>query len=329
MKNLEKVIEKSINLLYTNCSFDKEYKIKDLFVNYILDRDLIPTKEELNSILEKEIFSKILNRIRHEAEVFTIEKNKIIEETFSMYKEKFTKEFNNLVDEKALIINKVRKEIIQIRNANPQKISPKKCTIDEFEILSKNFIKKYERTRKIGWADAEIDAFSTIDLVDRYVDFLGLEDVKVPDFVENFKKDQNLIKCYSFLRREKIKAMTTSSGVTFYAVEYYNSPFDDEQFAKVIKFIYIDDITEELRVFTPLKGNFINLYRMEVLNYNINNASQLKDSINYLVNSYPEQIKSLFGDINREELEEKFKKYLYLFEYNKKVCLDEFEQASK
>ena len=90
---------------------------------------------------------------------------------------------------------------------------------------------------------------------------------------------------------------------------------------KHIKFVYIERKTKQLRVFTPLKGNFVDLKKMKAFN---------SDSLDYIRKTYPEQAKELFKDMDEYEMEKYYNKNLIdIFKYNEKVCLEEFESACK
>lgn len=306
--------------------------IKDIFVKHLMDKDIQSIPESDIKNLEETWFNKALKKIKHKADNFNNvfdpftnkldkrktekELNEIVEEVFSKYKETFSERFKEFLMSTGITINKVRREIIQKRSINPQKISPTECTPEELEILFRNIIKKYEKSRG-GSTESKIDRIDIVELVKYYTIFFGYVGNKLPKYIKNFQSDFNIVNEDSSKNRD-IKIITADNGVSFYAITYSRVTYGDS-ITKYVKFVYIENKTGLLRVFTPLKGNFIDLDKMKAFS---------SDSLDYIRETYPEQAKELFRGMD-EKTRIKFyeENLLDLFKYNEKVCLDEFELA--
>lgn len=330
--NKSNVVTEGIEHVYSTVESEMDKVIKDIFIKYIMDKDIQSIPESDIKNLEETWLKKALKKIEHKADnfnsVFNLSTNKlekrktekelneIVEEVFSKYKETFPERFREFLMSTGTTINKVRKEIIQKRGINPQKISPIKCTPDELNTLFKNIVKKYEKSKKHGRTESDIDESEIMNLVGLYTTHFGYKKNKLPDNIKNYQSDFNIIKDNSY-KDENIKVLTTDQGVSFYAITYRK----EYEVTKHIKFVYIERKTKQLRVFTPLKGNFVDLKKMEAFS---------SDSLDYIRKTYPEQAKELFRDMD-EKARIKFyeKNLLDLFKYNEKVCLDEFELACK
>lgn len=335
LKYKSNVVTEGVEHVYSSLGWDMDKMIKDTFTRHFMDKDIqFLSESEINETLEKTAFIKVLKRIKFEAGAFnntfdlftnTLDKGKseeeldeIIEDVFSKYKKNFTERFNEFLMGTGTIINKVRKEIIQKRDINPQKISPMICTPEELETLFKNIVKRYEKSLKGGRTESEIDRFDMMELVGLYTTFFGNRKKNFPKYIKNYQSDFNIIEDNSY-KDKTIKVFTTDKGVSFYAITYLSDV--DEKVTKHLKFVYIEDKTGQLRVFTPLKGNFIDLDCMEAFN---------SDSLDYIRETYPEQAEELFRDMDEEALSKYYEKNLLdLFKYNEKVCLEEFESACK
>lgn len=330
--NKSNVVTEGIEHVYSTVESEMDKVIKDIFVKYIMDKDIQSIPESDIKNLEETWLKKALKKIEHKADnfnsVFNLSTNKlekrktekelneIVEEVFSKYKETFPERFREFLMSTGTTINKVRKEIIQKRGINPQKISPIKCTPEELNTLFKNIVKKYEKSKKHGRTESDIDESEIMNLVELYTTYFGYKKNKLPDNIKNYQSDFNIIKDNSY-KDKNIKVLTTDQGVSFYAITYRK----EYEVTKHVKFVYIERKTKQLRVFTPLKGNFVDLKKMEAFN---------SDSLDYIRKTYPEQAKELFRDMD-EHARIKFyeKNLLDLFKYNEKVCLEEFELACK
>lgn len=335
LNNKSNVVTEGIEHIYFIVESEMDKVIKNIFVKHFIDKDIQSIPESDIKNLEETWLNKALKKIEYEADKFNNvfdlstnkldkrktekELNEIVEEVFNKYKKNFTKRFNEFLFNTGLIINKVRKEIIQKRSINPQKISPTKCTPEELDTLFKNIVKKYEKSKKHGRTESEIDESEMMNLVSLYTTYFGYIKNKFPENIKNYQSDFNIIKNNSY-KDENIKVFTTDLGVSFYAITYLNEE-KEEKVTKHIKFVYIEKKTKQLRVFTPLKGNFVDLKKMKAFG---------SDSLDYIRETYPEQAKKLFRDMDEEALSKFYEKNLLdLFKYNEKVCLEEFESACK
>lgn len=336
LNNKSNVVTEGIEHVYFTVDSEMDKVIKNIFVKHIMDKDIQSIPESEIKDLKETWLNKALKRIEYEADnfnnVFDLSTNKldkgktdkelneIVKNVFSKYKKTFSERFDKFLMSTGTTINKVRKEIIQKRNINPQKISPTKCTPEELDTLFKNIIKKYEKSNKnSNRTDSEIDKSDMMNLVGLYTTFFGYRKNKFQDNIKNYQSDFNIIKNNSY-KDEDIKVFTTDRGVSFYAITYLNEE-KEEKVTKHVKFVYIENKTKQLRVFTPLKGNFVDLDKMKAFS---------SGSLDYIRKTYPEQAKELFRDMDEYAMEEFYEKNLLdLFKYNEKVCLEEFEAACK
>lgn len=330
------VVTEGIEHVYFTVESGIEKVIKNIFVKHIMDKDIQSIPESDIKDLKETWLNKALKRIEYEADKFNnvydlsankLDKGKtdkefkeIVKDVFSKYKKTFPERFDKFLMSTGTTINKVRKEIIQKRSINTQKISPTKCTPEELETLFRNIIKKYEKSRKNpNRTDSYIDESEIMNLVGLYTTYFGNKKNKFPEDIKNYQSDFNIIKNNSY-KDENIKVFTTDNGVSFYAITYLNEE-NEEKVTKHVKFVYIEDKTKQLRVFTPLKGNFVDLDKMEAFS---------SDSLDYIRKTYSKQAKELFKDMDERAIEEYYNEnILDLFKYNEKVCLEEFESACK
>lgn len=188
--NKSNVVTEGIEHVYSTVESEMDKVIKDIFVKYIMDKDIqsIPAESDIKN-LEETWLKKALKKIEHKADnfnsVFNLSTNKlekrktekelneIVEEVFSKYKETFPERFREFLMSTGTTINKVRKEIIQKRGINPQKISPIKCTPEELNTLFKNIVKKYEKSKKHGRTESDIDESEIMNLVGLYTTYFG------------------------------------------------------------------------------------------------------------------------------------------------------------
>jgi len=332
--NKSNVVTEGIEHVYSTVESEMDKEIKNIFIEHLIDKDIQSIPESEIKDLKETWLDKALKKIEYEADkfnnVFNLstneldkgkteeEFNEIVEEVFSKYKKTFPEKFDKFLMSTGTTINKVRTEIIQKRGINPQKISPTKCTPEELNTLFKDIIKKYEKSKKHGRTESEINEYEMIYLVGLYTTYFGFKRDKLPDNIKNYRLDFNIIKNNSY-KGENIKVLTTDQGVSLYAITYQK--IYEEKVTKHIKFVYIERKTKQLRVFTPLKGNFVDLKKMKAFN---------SDSLDYIRKTYPEQAKELFKDMDEYEMEKYYNKNLIdIFKYNEKVCLEEFESACK
>lgn len=330
--NKSNVVTEGIEHVYSTVESEMDKEIKNIFIEHLIDKDIQSIPESEIKDLKETWLDKALKKIEYEADkfnnVFNLstneldkgkteeEFNEIVEEVFSKYKKTFPEKFDKFLMSTGTTINKVRTEIIQKRGINPQKISPTKCTPEELNTLFKDIVKKYEKSKKHGRTESEINEYEMIYLVGLYTTYFGFKRDKLPDNIKNYRLDFNIIKNNSY-KGENIKVLTTDQGVSLYAITYQK--IYEEKVTKHIKFVYIERKTKQLRVFTPLKGNFVDLKKMKAFN---------SDSLDYIRKTYPEQAKELFKDMDEYEMEKYYNKNLLdLFKYNEKVCLEEFELA--
>jgi len=332
--NKSNVVTEGIEHVYSTVESEMDKEIKNIFIEHLIDKDIQSIPESEIKDLKETWLDKALKKIEYEADkfnnVFNLstneldkgkteeEFNEIVEEVFSKYKKTFPEKFDKFLMSTGTTINKVRTEIIQKRGINPQKISPTKCTPEELNTLFKDIVKKYEKSKKHGRTESEINEYEMIYLVGLYTTYFGFKRDKLPDNIKNYRLDFNIIKNNSY-KGENIKVLTTDQGVSLYAITYQK--IYEEKVTKHVKFVYIENKTGQLRVFTPLKGNFVDLDKMKAFN---------SDSLDYIRKTYPEQAKELFKDMDEYEMEKYYNKNLIdIFKYNEKVCLEEFESACK
>ena len=332
--NKSNVVTEGIEHVYSTVESEMDKEIKNIFIEHLIDKDIQSIPESEIKDLKETWLDKALKKIEYEADkfnnVFNLstneldkgkteeEFNEIVEEVFSKYKKTFPEKFDKFLMSTGTTINKVRTEIIQKRGINPQKISPTKCTPEELNTLFKDIVKKYEKSKKHGRTESEINEYEMIYLVGLYTTYFGFKRDKLPNNIKNYRLDFNIIKNNSY-KGENIKVLTTDQGVSLYAITYQK--IYEEKVTKHIKFVYIERKTKQLRVFTPLKGNFVDLKKMKAFN---------SDSLDYIRKTYPEQAKELFKDMDEYEMEKYYNKNLIdIFKYNEKICLEEFESACK
>lgn len=321
--NKSNVVTEGIEHVYSTVESEMDKEIKNIFIEHLIDKDIQSIPESEIKDLKETWLDKALKKIEYEADkfnnVFNLstneldkgkteeEFNEIVEEVFSKYKKTFPEKFDKFLMSTGTTINKVRTEIIQKRGINPQKISPTKCTPEELNTLFKDIVKKYEKSKKHGRTESEINEYEMIYLVGLYTTYFGFKRDKLPNNIKNYRLDFNIIKNNSY-KGENIKVLTTDQGVSLYAITYQK--IYEEKVTKHIKFVYIERKTKQLRVFTPLKGNFVDLKKMKAFN---------SDSLDYIRKTYPEQAKELFKDMDEYEMEKYYNKNLIdIFKYNEK-----------
>ena len=233
--NKSNVVTEGIEHVYSTVESEMDKEIKNIFIEHLIDKDIQSIPESEIKDLKETWLDKALKKIEYEADkfnnVFNLstneldkgkteeEFNEIVEEVFSKYKKTFPEKFDKFLMSTGTTINKVRTEIIQKRGINPQKISPTKCTPEELNTLFKDIVKKYEKSKKHGRTESEINEYEMIYLVGLYTTYFGFKRDKLPDNIKNYRLDFNIIKNNSY-KGENIKVLTTDQGVSLYAITY-------------------------------------------------------------------------------------------------------------
>lgn len=313
----------------TDQTFSLRDNVNNIFTINFIDLDI--QKEDFDSILSEHFEDKkasIKNTVNMYFGNRGFEdslKDKAVKYILGQYRETFLYQLDKLNRTKGTTIREVRKEIFNKRLPSSEKITPKIFANEEDFVSSiESSIMRLKKCPSINFYD-DYSKDNLLGLIKSALVTLERH-ITVPKFIEGLKNDINYNNLVSLVDGKRSGIITTKGGVM--AFKLISRQLRD--LSRVTIFLYVDENTEELRAFVPIKGNVLDdekkaLGQLEDESYEEGSSRSIK----FIDENYKEQFDKILPRYNKKDLEKFFLRNAYILDCNESICLDEFEQSYK